>query len=175
MSWTIIDLFTQAGATILGVLAVYFAGKKNKWGFAAGLASQPFWYATTIMHGQWILTIVNVAFTVSWIIGFREWFFLKKSDDLEQPLIMNDTSFGVDFRIAEHSHTGSRIVEVLLDGNVVAVIYPEDYRGIKLVSAHIDGQPDYDDGIGRVPPIPMITVNFDPRPYRIQGGLLIRD
>lgn len=171
MNQTEIDLFTQAGATILGILAVFLVGKKNKWGFAAGLASQPFWYATTIIHHQWILTIVNVAFTVSWIIGFREWFFLKKSAVQEQPL----KKLGMDFRIAWHSLTGCRIVEVLLDNGVVATIYPKDYRGIRLVSPHVDGQPELDDGIGETLPIPTITINFDPRPYRIKNGRLVKE
>ena len=172
--WKIFDLFMQTGATVFGVLAVYLAGKKNKWGFAAGLASQPFWYATTIFHHQWILTIVNIAFTFSWIMGFREWFFGGRTD-LPHTAKEPKKSLGMDFRLTKHSETGDTIAEILLDGNVVAAIYPVDYRGIKLISPHMNNPPDYDDGIGVIPPIPVLNISFDPRPYRIQGGVLIRE
>ena len=79
MVLTVLDVVTQAGATILGILFVILVGKKNKWGFVAGLASQPFWYATTIIHHQWILIAVNIVYTYSYAVGFREWFFQNKS------------------------------------------------------------------------------------------------
>ncbi|GEM_PF-1714917 len=172
--WRIFDLFMQSGATVFGVLAVYLVGRKNKWGFTAGLLSQPFWYATTIFHHQWILTVVNVAFTISWIMGFREWFFTKKSETITNTKEPEKT-LGMDFRLAKHGQTGDIITEILLDGAVVAVMYPHDYRDIKIVSAHMVSSPNYNDGIGVIPPIPAVNISFDPRPYRIQGGVLIRE
>jgi hypothetical protein len=157
------DIFTQAGATILSVLAVYLAGKKNKWGFACGLASQPFWYATTIYHHQWILTIVNIAFTVSWVIGFKEWFFEKKQDvNTQKNPEKSENKLGIDFRLSRYTYEGRTAVEILLDGAVVGSLYAEDYRSVKLASPCIDEM--YEEDISILPSIQGIIVNFNPDP-----------
>lgn len=86
----------------------------------------------------------------------------------------------INFRIVPHSHIqGVEVVEVLLGGQVCAVIYPdrESPGSIKLVSAHFAGDltrhgqfPDgvkMDTGEKSYPPIPFIHISFDPRTYKI--------
>ena len=84
----------------------------------------------------------------------------------------------VDFRLAQHSLLGTKIVEVLMDGIVVGAIYPSS-RGIKIVSAHFfekevpkdfDGQIIEDDGSQSFPPIPSFEISFNPRHYVILGN-----
>ena len=78
----------------------------------------------------------------------------------------------VTFRIAKHSiRPDVQLVEVLLNGNVVAVIYPKQAEdGINIVSAHIFGKVTEDNGEDSVPPIPSVGMNFRPRKYAIVNG-----
>ena len=77
------------------------------------------------------------------------------------------------FRIKSHSQLeGVEVVEVLLDNEVVGVIYPAE-RGVKLVSAHIKDV-ERKDNAGELLPIPEISVRFDPQPYRIINSELVR-
>ena len=90
----------------------------------------------------------------------------------------------VDFRVASHNvKPDTRIVEVLVDGKVAAVIYPMGAKGIKLVSAHIEeteaekefaGTVVKDDGGKNWPPIPALLVTFDPSPYTIVGNKVVK-
>ena len=79
----------------------------------------------------------------------------------------------VDFALDIHHITGGVVVEVLVDGEVAAVIYPEKDKGIKIVSAHIQKIVE-DSGTKEVPPIPSVLVTFDPKPYSIVHGRLVR-
>lgn len=72
------DFFMQAGLLILGASAIYMIAKKNKWGFVVGLASQPFWFATSIINNQWGIFFLNFIYTFSFIVGIYEWFFKGK-------------------------------------------------------------------------------------------------
>jgi len=87
----------------------------------------------------------------------------------------------IDFRVAQHSITGRKIVQVLMDSTVVGVIYPT-VGGIKIVSAHFsevnppsgfEGEILVDDGSESFPPIPHIIVSFAPRQYTIVGNKLV--
>jgi len=89
------------------------------------------------------------------------------------------------FRLTEHStKKGIMIVEVLRDEKVIGAIYPTpDDQGIYVINAHIGGtkvENDfpgvaiYDDGVGKNPPIPAVTIKFDPRRYTIVDGKLVR-
>ncbi len=79
----------------------------------------------------------------------------------------------ISFKIETHSvKPGVQIVEVLEDDKVIATIYPEE-KGVKIVSAHIadifeDKKPS------AFPPIPSITVTFNPGPYTIVGGETVK-
>ncbi|MFH1749803.1 MAG: hypothetical protein ABH837_02855 [bacterium] len=76
----------------------------------------------------------------------------------------------ISFVLKDHSlKPGQKVVEILAGGKVVAVIYPDDAGGIKLVSAHISDVV-HEDESREFPPIPTIHVRFDPRPYTIKNG-----
>lgn len=89
----------------------------------------------------------------------------------------------VTFRIVPHSiRRDIQVVEVLLDGAVCATITPGDDASIRLMSAHIEnsstdkGLPSgitFDSKRGSSLPIPILTVRFRPRPYRIEGGEIV--
>ena len=89
----------------------------------------------------------------------------------------------IRFRIVKNSFTRQDIVEVLVDGKVAGVIYPFGEKGIKIVSAHIvgtiveenfAGEVVKDDGTESFPPIPAVLINFNPSPYDIEGGRIVR-
>lgn len=92
-----------------------------------------------------------------------------------------EKKMAITFRIIKHSmRPGVKLVEILLNDNVVGVIYPDMERdGIKVVSAHFsekdipedfDGEVIKDSGEGSFPPIPSVKVTFKPRRYVIRGG-----
>lgn len=76
----------------------------------------------------------------------------------------------VEFNIRPHDITpGVNVVDVLIDGVMAAVIFPDSSNRIKLMSAHIaDAQMFEGD------PVPAITVEFNPRPYEIIDGRIVR-
>ena len=89
----------------------------------------------------------------------------------------------VGFRLAKHSAGSVDLVEILIDGAVVGVIYPKGNDGIKLVSAHMHekvadkkfaGTVIVDDGSTMWPPIPSVDVVFKPSPYVIGRGRIIK-
>lgn len=94
----------------------------------------------------------------------------------------------ISFRIAEHSRKpGVQILEILLDGNMVATMYPDEQNpgAVKLVSAHFAGKlthfnqfPDgvqMDTGEGSTPPIPAIRISFDRREYYFAADTIVRE
>ncbi|MBI2542681.1 MAG: nicotinamide mononucleotide transporter [Candidatus Aenigmarchaeota archaeon] len=72
------DTISQAAIFVLGTLAIILVAKKNKWGFVAGLLSQPFWFITSFVNQQWGVIFVSIVFTLSWSYGIYEWFFKSK-------------------------------------------------------------------------------------------------
>jgi len=48
-----LDVISQLGIAVFGILAVILVAKKNKWGFVLGLLSQPFWLITSLINKQW--------------------------------------------------------------------------------------------------------------------------
>lgn len=80
----------------------------------------------------------------------------------------------IQFRVMPHSRRpGVQIAELLLDGQMVATIYPDGEKGIKLVSAHME-KVQQDDGSISNPPIPHVLISFDPQPYTIEGGRIVK-
>jgi len=80
----------------------------------------------------------------------------------------------VTFEVRPHSRkSGVRVVEILVDGEMAAVIYADGEKGIKLVSAHMK-EVVQDDGSNSVPPIPTILITFDPQPYAIEDGRIVK-
>lgn len=93
----------------------------------------------------------------------------------------------ITFRLQPHSTKPNlEIVEILLDGLVCGVLYPDpdnENGGLKLVSAHFAGALSEGDAFPAgitmdnrtsFPPIPTLKVVFDPRPYEINGGGIAR-
>lgn len=84
------------------------------------------------------------------------------------------------FRIAPNRERPGEVVEVLKNGVVCAVIYPDDGQSdIKIVSAHFAGVlatgSNFPKGVtmdngSRFLPIPTVQMTFDPRPYEIIPG-----
>ena len=72
----------------------------------------------------------------------------------------------ISFRLVAHSVKGTQAVEICKDGEVVGCLYPT-LDGIKLMSAHIAGEPNYIERPTDFPPIPIVLIDFDPQPYRI--------
>ena len=74
-----LDNISQVVIFILGTAAIILVARKNKWGFVAGLVSQPFWYITAYINHQWGVFFVSFIYTVSWSYGIYEWFFKDKN------------------------------------------------------------------------------------------------
>ncbi len=82
----ILDNVSQVAIAILGISSIVLIAKKNKWGFVAGLITQPFWFTTTYIHKQWGIFALSFVSSGIWLYGFYQWFFAdnkkvgKKSD-----------------------------------------------------------------------------------------------
>ena len=78
------EIISQTAIFILGAIAIILVAKKNKWGFVAGLVSQPFWFITSYMNKQWGVFFVSFVYSISWGYGVYEWFFKDKKEKLIQ-------------------------------------------------------------------------------------------
>jgi len=74
------DTIAQVGIATLGIAAIILVARKNKWGFALGLASQPFWFITAYLNKQWGVFLVSVVYTCSWAYGVYKWFYADKEN-----------------------------------------------------------------------------------------------
>jgi len=89
----------------------------------------------------------------------------------------------ITFRKKPHRYrAGIEIVEVLEDNEVIGAIYPTE-DGIKIVSAHISKNTVDKDFAGEAiafdnptsfPPIPSVNIAFEPGPYEIRGGKVVK-
>ena len=90
----------------------------------------------------------------------------------------------VDFRITEHSvFPGVHIVEILLEGQVIGVIYPRGEKEIRVVSAHVVEKEREKDFAGEVleedparawPPVPAFVIRFEPSPWMVVGNRIVK-
>lgn len=76
-----LDSFAQIGILLFGLSAMFLVARKNKWGFALGLASQPFWFTTAYLNEQWGVFINSCIYTCIWIYGIYNWFWKKQPVD----------------------------------------------------------------------------------------------
>ena len=75
----------------------------------------------------------------------------------------------IDFRIAPHRMiAGKNIVEVVLDGNVVAAIAANEIEGIQIMSAHLNDH-WLDDGEKIGLGTPSVHITFKARPGRARA------
>jgi hypothetical protein len=65
----ILDIVANVGMAVFGLLAMLLISFGNPWGFVIGLCSQPFFFMCSILHRQWGLFVLNIAYTITWIIG----------------------------------------------------------------------------------------------------------
>lgn len=74
----------------------------------------------------------------------------------------------ITFRVQPHDiRQGVQVVEILIDGKMVATIRPEGEKGIKFVSAQNHGSKS-------IPPVPDIRIRFGPQPYIIREGRTVK-
>lgn len=77
--WQRADLVSQAFILFFGLGAIFMIScLKNKWGNVIGLIHQPFWYFTTWYHGQWVLFLMSLVYTIIWSVGIWQWFYKNK-------------------------------------------------------------------------------------------------
>ena len=76
---SLLDIISQIGIAILGISTIILLAKKNKWGFVVGLASQPFWFITSYLNGQWGVFFLNIIYVLSYFFGIYEWFLKDKN------------------------------------------------------------------------------------------------
>jgi len=80
----------------------------------------------------------------------------------------------ISFRVKEHMlRPGVQILEILAGGEVCGVIYPGEGKSITLVSAHFAGM-KCASGAGSIFPIPSVSVAFNPSPYKIEAGKIVK-
>lgn len=74
-----IDIACQAWACVCGIIAIFLIARRNKWGFVFGLIAQPAWYYTTVFHGQWLIFVLAIVYTINWCYGIYNWFFKEET------------------------------------------------------------------------------------------------
>ena len=80
----------------------------------------------------------------------------------------------VTFRVTPHSSRPDvEVAGIFLNGEIVATIYPDGEKGVKIVSAHMETV-HHDAEPTSVPPIPAVLIQFDPQPYSIEGGKIVK-
>lgn len=80
----------------------------------------------------------------------------------------------INFRLVEYSiREGVRVVEIMTDGVFSAAIYPDGEKGIKIVSAHFDDI-KIDSGEEKFLQIPSVNIKFNPVPYAIIDGRIVK-
>ena len=76
--WQLFDLISQVFIFFMGLgIILIISCLKNKWGNVIGLIHQPFWYFTTWYHGQWVLFLMSLVYTIIWSVGIWQWFYKK--------------------------------------------------------------------------------------------------
>jgi hypothetical protein len=63
---------SQIGIFALGCPAIWLVSRREKWrrwGYILGLASQGFWFYSSIKHEQWGIAVMSVFYTYAWGLG----------------------------------------------------------------------------------------------------------
>lgn len=76
-----LDTVSQIAIFTFGASSIILIGRKNRWGFVAALITQPFWFYTAYIHGQWGVFGANFVYAASWIYGFYQWFFKSEKPE----------------------------------------------------------------------------------------------
>ena len=59
--------------TACGLVGVYLAGRRNRWGWALGLATQVLWLAYAVLTAQWGFIASACLFAVIYARNFMAW------------------------------------------------------------------------------------------------------
>jgi hypothetical protein len=66
---------TQIGIATFGPLAIILLSCRGphirRWGYIAGILSQPFWFWTAWVNGQWGIFILSIFYAAAWINGIN--------------------------------------------------------------------------------------------------------
>lgn len=66
----------------MGVLGLWLAGQKNVWGWAVGLAAQPFWIAYAIVSEQWGFVVSALVYGLVYARNFIWWWREKMMEEM---------------------------------------------------------------------------------------------
>ena len=78
---------SQVGIIFFGALSVYLVGRRDKWqrwGYIAGLCSQPFWFVSSWKAAQWGIFAVSVWYTFSWLNGVWNYWIKTEVQHVQQ-------------------------------------------------------------------------------------------
>ena len=78
-------MINQVFLTLTSVIAIYLSqsdGKYIKYACFFGLASQPFWFYSAYIGGQWGIFIISFFYLFAWLKGLKtHWLSGKKNND----------------------------------------------------------------------------------------------
>ena len=63
------DWIPQTAIILLGCSSAWLVGRREhwrRWGFVLGLASQPFWLWTSVVHEQWGIAALSLWYAYAW-------------------------------------------------------------------------------------------------------------
>jgi len=93
----LLDQICQVGILVTGAAAIWLISRREvwrRWGFIIGLAGQPFWIYTLVLHQQWWVLALNAWFSYSYCQGI--WFFWLKKVKLPQGVYELEVAFTKD-------------------------------------------------------------------------------
>jgi len=66
-----LHIILQLGILVPSATAIFLlSGKRRaRWGYLFGMASQPFWIASSLMNEQWGIFILSLFYTFNWTRG----------------------------------------------------------------------------------------------------------
>ncbi len=77
MDWIQVFIF------LFSSTAIWLVGRKEhwmRWGYIAGLCSQPFWFYSSWHNEQWGIFALAIWYTLAWLQGIRN-YWIKGTDE----------------------------------------------------------------------------------------------
>lgn len=78
------DGICQIFIIILGPIAIFLLGRRNRWGAVVGFVTQPFWFYTTYHNKQWGVFALCFVYAWAWIDGIYVGFWKKNKEEKEE-------------------------------------------------------------------------------------------
>lgn len=63
----------SAVLTVVGVLGLYLAGRKNRLGWLLNLGAQVLWMIYAVQTGQWPFVVSSLAYSWVYLKNYRTW------------------------------------------------------------------------------------------------------